>query len=119
MMNFTARFPCALVLLLGILQGLAPAHAGPPAADGQVCVDVRIGTESTGYLDCINAELRDVVSRQDGRQQAQQMAVQESAPLAPSQTAVFNQAATNERIVAFRHGPAPPPPPVRPGLPGH
>ena len=105
--------------LLPLLLTLAPAQAAPPAAgtDGHVCVDVRIGTESTGYLDCINAELRDLVGRQDGRQQAQQMAVQESAPLAPSQTAVFNQAASNERIVAFRHGPPPPPPPVRPGLP--
>ena len=86
---FTALLPLAVQ---------AQEKVGSGHEDDHVCVDVRIGNESTGYLDCINAELRDVVAQQQGRQQVTQMAVQGSMPSAPSQVGVYNEAATRERL---------------------
>jgi hypothetical protein len=108
----------ALLGALAIVPG-AWAQAASPAA-GHVCVDVRLGTEATGYLDCLNAELRDIVEQQQGRQQVTQMAAQGSLPIAPTQAGLFNQTATAERLGSnFGKSVLPqrPPQPVYPVLP--
>lgn len=109
---------CGL-LAAALLAGPAAQAQELSGRGGHLCVDVRVGTESTGYLDCLNAELRGVVEQQKGRQMVQDLAVQQSLSGTPNQVGLFNEAAVSERLGnSFGHSVIPqrPPPPAYPPL---
>jgi len=92
----TRRFPW----LAAVAGSIAAAMAGAASVRAQdditeTCVDVRIGNDRAAYLNCLNAELKRSVERE-------QRAPQPNAPLdarSPSnQTGTYNDAAAREHM---------------------
>lgn len=105
-----------VLVLLGGAAGIASAGDPAPAPAvltsiptnaGQPCVQVRIGTDQAGTLDCLNAQFRQMADHQNAMSNALAAAPYAvSSP--PTQLGLFNEGAVKEQFGdAFGHSAQP------------
>jgi len=105
-----SRYIASLLLVALLCGGAAVSSAAPPAAPSSPddanlpCVEVQIGKDRAGLLDCLNQQFR----RSADGQRTLQPAAPYGTSSPPNQIGLFNETAERERLGnAFGHSAVP------------